>query len=127
MAKLITLPNYNDARGSLTVLDDIEKLLPFKVNRVFYIYNVDDSVRGGHRHHKTVQAAICIKGGCVVFNNDSIVKEEFLLDSPSQCLILETYDWHQMHSFTPDAIFLVFASEVYDAADYIYEPYPEVP
>jgi hypothetical protein len=28
-----------------------------------------------------------------------------------------------MHHFTPDAVFLVFASELFDPNDYIYEPY----
>lgn len=127
MAKLIELPNYQDERGNLTVLDNISKLLPFTVNRVFYIYNVDDSIRGGHRHHITRQAAICIKGSCIVSNNNSVVKEDFLLDSPSKCLILEPADWHQMHNFTPDAIFLVFASHSFNPKDYIYEPYPDTP
>lgn len=125
MARLIDLPNFNDKRGSLTVLDDIKNSLPFTVNRIFYIYNVDDSVRGGHRHHTTIQAAICIKGSCVVSNDDGLVKQDFLLDSPSKCLILETHDWHQMHQFSADAIFLVLASHSFNPDDYIYEPYPD--
>lgn len=120
MATLLTLKTHNDKRGKLTV---IEKVLPFDVKRVFYIYNVDDSIRGGHRHHKTIQAAICIKGSCTIYNNDSIQEEEFLLDTPEKCLILNPEDWHQMYSFTPDAVLLVLASEEFDPNDYIYEPY----
>jgi dTDP-4-dehydrorhamnose 3,5-epimerase-like enzyme len=90
---------------------------------VFYIYGVDDSIRGGHRHHKTIQAAICIKGSCIISNNDGTKKEEFILNSPSKCLILEPIDWHQMHNFTEDAILMVFASEFYDEHDYIFENY----
>ena len=59
MASIIDLKTFTDKRGNLTV---IEKVIPFEIERVFYIYGVDDSVRGGHRHHKTIQAAICIKG-----------------------------------------------------------------
>ena len=59
MAELIDLKTYTDRRGNLTV---IEKVIPFDIKRIFYIYGVDDSVRGGHRHHKTVQAAICLHG-----------------------------------------------------------------
>lgn len=120
MAGLITIQTFKDSRGSLSVL---EKNIPFDIKRVFYIYNVDDSVRGGHRHHKTRQAAICIAGSCTISNNDGEKKEVFELDSPDKCLILEPLDWHQMYNFTPDAILLVLASEFFDAADYIYEDY----
>ncbi len=120
MAYIINLTTLSDKRGNLTV---IEHQIPFKINRIFYIYGVDDSVRGGHRHHTTVQAAICIHGSCIVSNNDGEKKEDFLLDSPSKCLILETKDWHTMHHFTPDAVLLVFASTHFDPADYIYEEY----
>ena len=61
MAYEIDLKTFTDKRGNLTV---IEKTIPFQIKRIFYIYGVDDSVRGGHRHHKTVQAAICLQGTC---------------------------------------------------------------
>ncbi len=120
MAYIINLTTLSDKRGNLTV---IENQIPFKVKRIFYIYDVDDSVRGGHRHHTTIQAAICIHGSCIVSNNDGEKEEDFLLDNPSKCLILETKDWHTMHHFTPDAVLLVFASTHFDPADYIYEEY----
>lgn len=120
MAYTINLTTFTDKRGNLTV---IEKIIPFTIKRVFYIYGVDDSIRGGHRHHKTVQAAICIQGSCRITNYDGINTSEFILDSPDKCLVLEPKDWHQMHTFTKDAILMVFASEYYDADDYIYEKY----
>lgn len=120
MAHILSLKTFTDKRGNLTV---IEKVIPFDIKRIFYIYGVDDSVRGGHRHVKTIQAAICIKGSCVIFNDDGVKQEEFVLDSPDKCLILEPKDWHQMHSFTPDAILMVLASENFDAADYIHDKY----
>jgi len=120
MARIIDLKTYTDQRGNLTV---IERVLPFDIKRVFYIYGVDSSIRGGHRHHKTYQAAICIKGGCVISNDDGSHKEVFTLNNPSKCLLLEPRDWHQMHDFTPDAILMVFASEFFDPNDYIYEMY----
>lgn len=122
MAKLINLKTFTDNRGNLTV---IEKVIPFDVKRIFYIYGVDNSIRGGHRHHRTVQAAICIQGRCVIGNNDGSRKEEFILDSPDKCLLIEPDDWHLMHSFSENAILMVLASEFFDPDDYIYEPYPD--
>ncbi len=120
MARLIDLPTFTDKRGNLTV---IEKVIPFEIRRIFYIYGVDDSVRGGHRHHKTYQAAFCIQGACTISVNDSGKHEEFILDKPSKCLILDPKDWHTMHHFTKDAILMVIASEYFDPSDYIWENY----
>lgn len=120
MAYLIDLKTFTDSRGNLTV---IEKTIPFEIKRIFYIYGVDNSVRGGHRHHKTVQAAICIKGRCQIFNNDGNKSSTYLLDQPDKCLVLEPRDWHKMFDFSPDAILMVLASEHYDPGDYIFEGY----
>ena len=118
MAYQINLKTHTDKRGNLTV---IEKVIPFDIKRIFYIYGVDDSIRGGHRHKKTIQAAICLQGKCTIYNNDNLTEENFILDSADKCLILEPKDWHQMHSFSEDAILMVLASEFFDANDYIYE------
>ena len=120
MAYLIDLQTFTDGRGNLTV---IENILPFQIKRVFYIYGVDDSIRGGHRHHETVQAAICIQGECKIFNNDNSIKEVYHLDKPSKCLILEPKDWHKMYEFSKDAILMVLASENYNEKDYIFDEY----
>ncbi|WP_345949063.1 MULTISPECIES: FdtA/QdtA family cupin domain-containing protein [unclassified Mucilaginibacter] len=122
MAYLINIPTFSDERGNLTVLDEA---IPFPIKRLFYIYGVDNSARGGHRHHKTVQAAICIQGSCTIINHDGKTLEHIELDAPRKCLILETQDWHIMTNFSPDAILLVLASTSFDASDYIFDPYPE--
>jgi dTDP-4-dehydrorhamnose 3,5-epimerase-like enzyme len=120
VAKLINLKTFCDKRGNLTV---IEKVLPFNIKRIFYIYGVDDSVRGGHRHHYTRQAALCLKGNCTIYNDDGTNEEVFVLDSPDKCLILEPSDWHKMYNFSEDAILMVIASEYFNENDYIFEPY----
>ena len=120
MAKLIDLKTFTDDRGNLTV---IEKTIPFDIKRIFYIYGVDSSQRGGHRHKKTLQGAICLKGSCEIYVNNNLKEEIFILDKPSKCLILNPEDWHTMQNFTSDAILMVLASEFFDSADYIYEKY----
>ena len=120
MAHLINLPTYTDARGSLTV---IEKVIPFEIKRIFYIYGVDDSIRGGHMHKTTYQAAICLKGSCRFQNNNGVSKINYILDDPSKCLIINPEDWHTMDHFSPDAVLMVLASTEYSVDDYIYTPY----
>lgn len=122
MAKVITLPTYTDARGSLTV---IENVLPFEVKRFYYIHGVKDAktVRAGHRHKKNHQALICLSGSCSVYCNNGKQEQTFVLDTANKCLDLPPEDWHTMQDFTSDCVILVLASEFYDVDDYIDEKY----
>lgn len=119
MAYLVNLPKFNDNRGSLTV---IEKILPFDIKRVYYMYDVK-AKRGEHRHKKTTQALIALNGSCDVFVDNKKEKKTYQLDSKTKCLILYPEDWHSMDNFSDSAIILVIASEFYDIDDYIVERY----
>jgi len=119
MAYMIDLPTFGDERGKLTI---IEKVLPFEIKRFYYVYDVR-GMRGGHRHHKTVQALVCLGGECEIYTNDGSKEETFLLNQSDKCLVVEPEDWHTMDCFSSGATLLVFASEFYDANDYIDEKY----
>lgn len=125
MAQLINLKTFTDLRGNLTV---IEKVIPFDIKRVFYIYGVDNSARGHHRHKKTIQSAVAIRGQCQIHSQsgENSPIEVFSMNSPSKCLIINSEDYHWMDNFSEDCILMVFASEYFDANDYIYEPYKKV-
>jgi dTDP-4-dehydrorhamnose 3,5-epimerase-like enzyme len=122
LAHYLQFRTVTDARGNLTV---VEREIPFDIKRIYYIYGVPgESVRGQHRHYKTIHALICLKGSLEVYVNDGKRKETFVLDRPDQGLILPPEDWHSMYSFGEDTILLVLASEYYDPAEYIAEEYP---
>ena len=119
MAKLIKLPNFKDQRGNLTV---IEKLLPFDIKRVYYIYNCDGSVRGNHMHKKNRQAVVCLKGNVNFYcqgKNKKTIK--YQLNDPNLCLLVEPTDFHWFDNFSSDTIILVLASEYFDQDDYIFD------
>ena len=117
MAKILNFKTHDDLRGSLTV---VEKQIPFNIKRVFYIYDVDDSKRGFHKHNLTRQVAICIKGSCdIIISND--LNKEYKLNKSNMGLLIEPSDYHWMENFSKDSILLILASELYDENDYIYE------
>lgn len=120
MAEIIDLKTFTDVRGNLTV---IEKVTPFDIKRIFYIYGVDDSKRGGHRHHKTIQLAICIQGFCTIYCNNGVTENVYELDKPNKSLLIHPQDWHTMYNFSKDSMLMVLASELYTESDYIFEPY----
>jgi dTDP-4-dehydrorhamnose 3,5-epimerase-like enzyme len=116
---VIRVNTFHDERGALTVFQD---QIPFKVERIFWIYDSDGKIRGGHRHVKTRQALICLRGAVSIFIQNKIKKETIRLDRPDQALIIEPEDWHTME-FLNDAILLVLASTKFDIADYIQDEY----
>lgn len=121
MATIINLPTFRDDRGALSV---IEKVLPFEIKRIYWIYDVQKQ-RGGHRHKKAIQALVCVSGQCEIYIYDGEKKRTVVLDKPTQCLVLNPCDWHTMDHFSKGSVLLVFSSEYYDKNDYIKEAYGE--
>lgn len=114
---IINFKSYSDSRGTLTV---IEKDVPFLIKRIYYIYDVDNSKRGFHKHKKTRQLAVCIKGSCEILIKNFGGKTSLTkLDSPKFGKLIEPEDYHWMQNFTKDAVLLILASEFYDENDYI--------
>ena len=107
----------NKDRGLLSIIES-GKDVPFKIKRVFYIYGSKSKERGGHRHKKTVQALICVSGEYTIFVDDGKQSQTVILNSPEQCLIVDTKDWHTLTAKNAVSVLLVLASEHYDANDY---------
>jgi dTDP-4-dehydrorhamnose 3,5-epimerase-like enzyme len=120
MAYIIELTTFADDRGSL---NSIDRVLPFDIKRLYYIYNVNELLnRGGHRHFETQEGLICMHGSFTVLIDNGHQKKEYFLNSPSQVLMMEIGDWHIMYNLSPEAILMGMASTNYDPADYAYEP-----
>lgn len=115
----LNLPTFTDTRGNLTVL---ERVLPFEVERIYWIYGADGEVRGGHRHTYTRQALIAMNGVVSIYMNDGISQETIELTCPNQCLLVDPKDWHTM-TFGSNSILMVMSSHPYDRNEYIDTPY----
>jgi dTDP-4-dehydrorhamnose 3,5-epimerase-like enzyme len=118
MAYTIELQTITDDSARLTV---IEKILPFEIKRVYYLYNIsEDAIRGRHGHRKAITALISLNGTCVVKVIGS-GEQRFVLDRPNLCLVCLPEDWHEITDFSEGAVLLVLSSEYYDPTEYIYE------
>jgi dTDP-4-dehydrorhamnose 3,5-epimerase-like enzyme len=119
LAYIIELPTYCDERGSLTVL---EKVLPFPMKRLYWIYGLNENkTRGEHRHKKTWQGIICLQGQCEIIVKKALEEILFFLNKPHQLLILPPEDWHEMRAFENNPLLLVVASQLFDKNDYVSE------
>ena len=110
---------HGDDRGMLVALEE-GKEIPFDVKRVYYMYDTVEGVRRGFHAHKCLeQILICVHGSCKILLDNGKEKEIVSLDTPYEGLYVSNDMWREMYDFSPDAVLMVLASELYDEADYI--------
>lgn len=118
-AKLVELPLIVDLRGSLS-FSEYGQQLPFEPKRYFVEFDVPTvEVRGEHAHREQHQFLICLKGKCSVVLDDGQHRDEVVLDRPNVGLHLPPLIWASQYHYSPDAVLMVLASDVYKAEDYI--------
>lgn len=125
--RVIDLPKVEDERGSLTYIEQ-NNHVPFKIKRVYYIYDVPkDEKRGKHAHKKLEQVMICLNGSFDVILNDVHNEKTYTLSSPYSGLYIHPGVWREMENFSSNSVALVLASTLFDENDYIrnYEEYKE--
>ena len=113
------LPLVEDLRGRLTAGEFVEQI-PFAPLRYFVVFDVPGKeVRGEHAHRKCHQFLVCLRGSVSVVADDGGASEEFELNEPDLGLYLPPMVWAVQYRYSSDALLLVFASDHYDARDYI--------
>lgn len=110
---------HGDHRGQLVALEE-GKEIPFQVKRVYYMYDTVEGVRRGYHAHKCLeQILICVHGSCKILLDNGRETAVVNLDTPYEGLYISNDMWREMYDFSPDAVLMVLASELYDEADYI--------
>lgn len=117
--KIIKLPLIKDMRGNLSFAE-YAQYLPFVVKRFFMVFDVPSKeIRGEHAHKSLHQFLICVQGTCSLVVDDGRSREEIVLDSRLVGVHIPPMVWGIQYKYSKDAVLLVFASDVYDADDYI--------
>lgn len=116
---LFDLNKFHDKEGNLTyIYQNVH--VPFKINRVFYSYDIPGGEdRGGHAHKKCHQFIIAASGSFEVVLDDGINKKTITLNRPFRGLHIQPGIWASEQGFSSGSICLVLASEVYDENDYL--------
>ena len=129
MYKIIEFDELGDERGNLVVAEGESELVPFAINRIFYIYGSDSQVvRGQHANIKTRFILINVSGTSKVKLDNGEEIRVVELNKPKMGLYIDTMLWKDMYDFSPDSVLLVLASEHYDAQEYIrdYDEYLKI-
>jgi dTDP-4-dehydrorhamnose 3,5-epimerase-like enzyme len=117
--KLIDLPKFEDPRGNLTFIEQ-EKQIPFKINRVYWIYDVPGGQkRGGHAFKEQQEFIVALSGGFDVVVDDGKQIQTFSLNRSYYGLYIPAGLWRHMQNFSTNSLALVLSSTIFNDEDYI--------
>jgi len=118
--KLINLPKIEDDRGNLTFLQE-NTHIPFKVERVFWTYDVPGGQqRGGHAYKTQEEIIIALSGSFdVVITNKDGEKETYQLNRSYNAIYIPSKTWRHIENHSTNAVSLHLSSKKYDGDDYI--------
>jgi dTDP-4-dehydrorhamnose 3,5-epimerase-like enzyme len=116
--KLFDLPIVSDSRGNLTFIES-DRHVPFKIKRVFYLYDVPGGAeRAGHALKTCSQFIIAVNGSFGVTIDDGSQKFSFQLNRSYHGLYIPPMMWREIDNFSSGSVCMILASEFYDEDDY---------
>ena len=119
MVKLINLLKIEDPRGNLSFIEE-NNHIPFKIERVYWIYDVPGGqVRGGHAFKMQQELIVALSGSFDVVVDDSQTKQAFSLKRSYYGLYVPAGIWRQMKNFSTNSLALVLSSTPFSEDDYI--------
>jgi dTDP-4-dehydrorhamnose 3,5-epimerase-like enzyme len=115
----IQLPKHLDDRGNLSFIEE-DSHLPFKVKRVYWIYDVPGGeVRGGHAFKETEELIVALSGSFDVVLHDGEKELKYHLNRSYSGVIVPKMIWRKLENFSTNSLALIIASTEYDEKDYI--------
>ena len=94
--------------------------VPFKIKRVYYLYDIPGGEeRGGHAHKALYQLIVAISGSFTVNITDGRESKSITLNRPYEALLIVPGIWRTLNNFSSGSVCAVIASEHYDESDYI--------
>lgn len=117
--KIVDLPKFLDVRGNLSFSEQF-KHVPFKIERVYWIYDVPGGeARGGHAYKENQEFIIALSGSFDVVLDNGREKEVYSLNRSYYGLYVPKGFWREMNNFSTNSLALVLSSTAYNEEDYI--------
>lgn len=119
---LLDLASFDGEKGSLLVFEQNTAVMPFDLKRAYHIYGVPPNERRGFHAHKALKQLItCQAGSCKIDIRTEVETKTFVLDRPNKALYIGEPVWREMYDFSEQSVLVVYASELYDPDDYIWD------
>jgi len=116
--RIIELPKIDEPRGNLTFVEG-GRHIPFRIERVYYLYDVPGGAeRGGHAHKKLEQFILAMSGSFDVILNDGCEQKRIHMNRSYYGLYISPMIWREIDNFSSGSVCMVLASEFYDETDY---------
>lgn len=95
-------------------------LVPFKVTRANYMWDVPEGVVRGHHAHEIVhELCVCLQGAMTVTVEDGTGTKSMRISSPTEAALIAPPCWILLHDFAPGTILLVYCSHDHDPSECI--------
>lgn len=120
-AAVIKVPAVkNDGIATYGIDNSVDRLLPFQVRRVFYIFDTPShAFRGGHSHFESHELIVALHGSFTVELYDGDRRLSQRLNKPNEGLFVPPGIWREMTEFTRGAVCMVLSSIEYSEDDYV--------
>ncbi|MCF8380681.1 MAG: FdtA/QdtA family cupin domain-containing protein [Bacteroidales bacterium] len=116
---IVNLPRFLDLRGNLSFIEE-DSHLPFKIRRVYWIYDVPGGEhRGGHAFRETEELIVALSGSFDVVLNDGEKEMRYSLNRSYYGVLVPKMIWRIIENFSTNSLALIVASTDYYEADYI--------
>jgi hypothetical protein len=117
--RIISLPKIEDDRGNLSFVEE-ENHIPFKIKRVYWIYDVPGGeFRGSHAFKESEEFIIALSGSFDVILHDGKEEIKFSLNRSFYGLYVSKLHFRRLENFSTNSLALILASTPYNEDDYI--------
>ena len=118
---MINLPKFLDLRGNLSYIEE-DTHLPFKIKRIYWIYDVPGGERrGGHAFRETEELIVALSGSFDVVLNDGEKEHHFSLNRSYYGVYVPKMIWRMLENFSTNSLALIIASTDYSEGEYIWD------
>jgi hypothetical protein len=116
---LINLPKFLDSRGNLSFIEE-DSQLPFKIKRVYWIYDVPGGEhRGGHAFRETEELIVALSGSFDLVLHDGEKEYRFSLNRSYYGVLVPKMIWRTLENFSTNSLALIISSTFYSETDYL--------
>jgi hypothetical protein len=117
--RIINLPKIEDDRGNLSFVEE-ENHIPFKISRVYWIYDVPGGeYRGSHAFKESEEFIIALSGSFDIILHDGKEEKKFSMNRSYYGLYISKLQFRRLENFSTNSLALILASTPYNENDYI--------
>jgi oxalate decarboxylase/phosphoglucose isomerase-like protein (cupin superfamily) len=117
--QIIDLPKIEDYRGNLSLIEE-ENHIPFKIRRIYWIYDVPGGeFRGSHAFKESEEFIVAISGSFDVILHDGKEETKYSLNRSYNGLYVPKLIFRRLENFSTNSLALILASKPYNENDYI--------